>query len=1843
MSLTRRKEKKGRRSRKNEILPFFKTMYQRGGATITWTSQGTFSVTAIAGSSSSINSTITTTPKSPQSGNVLLRAPTEVAAAIGIYNADGVGSQAVLCNTIGIDADSAGNVILLEPEHQGGGYIRLVKPDGTVKTLTYSHQAADGKFDTLSNKFYDSGIAGLPLPGGVTVNAPAGNFRGGTYQAYSVAVNKANDVFYFPEYAHHHIRAAVADDGNTFSGRPTDMKRFVGGGTADAPNTEAAAGMTTIIYSKFDTNSGRTDGLSKNIRFVNPYSITVDPRGTRMYIAESSNNIRMVDIINSTSYYVSTLYTAANPINSMTVDSNGNLYFTMDSKHAIWKIVPPAANTRTTGANANPLLASSGAVIFAGSEGTGDYIDNTATVTGLTNARFNDPRGIAVDSANNIYVADRANNVIRVIVSATGQVNTFAGNTGGSTSLDSYANKGDGPNNFSRFSNPFDVAVSYGSGQNGSDVVYVLDGGDLWDPNRRPNGNSGSTNNAYAYARIRRLAYVPPPSVAASFAVAAGGIDPISATFTWATGTGITGQEAAGYAASFYFLIKETATSAETRVDFPANAGNIIPFTPLLSNVVAASGQQGYYINNIVSLPLTPNTTYASIKLVGFNLSGSNASAAITNLTIPPTAPNYTWLMSGTVGTPGYSNGLGPFARYKGLRGAAVASNGDIYVVDYGNNCIRVIGGNSGISYTYFGTPPYAGPSSQALNSPSDITFGATGDFPLYVCDAGNNRVLSIDSSGIGTILATTGIALESPTGMTVDPNGNLYVSSNSKHCIYKINSSGVVSLFAGKNGTAGSADGANTINSFKAPTDITYDPVRTCIYVADTGNHLIRFIGFDSANTSYTLAGSAGLNGIVNGFGSVARFNTPTGVATDMSGNVYVSDSLNHCIRKITQAGLVSVYSGTAGMAGFADGTSTPTTYNSITTTVKYSQPYGIFKMPTGSFVVTDTGNSCLRILTSVAPPTAPTSIQLAAVGTNTATIAWSGDTGATSYGYGIYPYSMYTDMPTTTSSPATFGNLVDSSQFSMLVAIIGETGIVYSSIVKCTTSVDISQFVVTVPIVECLPLQEYNNDTATVNTSQAIANATIRWTGITDANTITYTLSPGDMNGTTTGTFPPNQKSPYTLRLLTANTTFTIKLSATFNDVPGINGGAATSATVDSSTVTFSTGPPKPSTVAILAGDPTKTGKTVVPAIPSNAALLTSALNGAKDIIMDNNGALFVACRTCIVKIDPPTDRLYTVEADGFTPNLLWPTPHSLTKSQISMYAGTGDGGNLGGAPNNTVIMSKTGQANISFYNLGGIAYDRNTDTLYVNDSQLHIIIKIVKDVTGAVTASIFAGAVGDRRHVPSTVATIAPVLTPPATGSLASNQTDARFDSPVGLTVGPDSSVYVTSWDHTVKKIFNGKVALIADSMASPHGICVLPDNTVLVVSSENGSIYKLTPVAGDTTGAQYTKSLYAGTGSSGWASGSLLQSQFDGPISIYATTEGDLYVYDAVNGRIRYITGGMVFSVIGDATNGSDNTPPGTYNLSAVKIQKYSGRNLITGDQAAYLGITGDANGNIYFCANNNGNGDGATVRGLIPKPPPTVDQAFYDSYVRVQGASQAVRMAASTALRQAASTARRLSYSSAQQQQASMAVVRQASSAMQQRASSATRQQASMAQVQQASTALVQRASSAMEQQYSAARPLRESTAMVLQASSASFQSMLAPFIAVKDNIKNAAYIPTQTSIAQLKRAIYAPGGNTAQNFASLTTLLNQFANARQALIAAGADIFRLSAGYQDSTLQIVVNDSRLAGTGIRNVFDILRNAHIYLDANNNIVNSPYIAGQHGGSKSIQTRKVKINK
>lgn len=183
-------------------------------------------------------------------------------------------------------------------------------------------------------------------------------------------------------------------------------------------------------------------------------------------------------------------------------------------------------------------------------------------------------------------------------------------------------------------------------------------------------------------------------------------------------------------------------------------------------------------------------------------------------------------------------------------------------------------------------------------------------------------RVFSVLAGQPGLAGSVDGLgraaSFTTPSSVAVDLAGNIFVADTADHTIRKLTRDGTVTTWAGRSRQPGGADGAREVARFNSPRDLAIDGAGN-LYVADSGNHTIRKLTPDGVVS--TLAGRAGVAGSADGDGADARFNHPTGVTVYPDGTAYVADQQNHLIREITPAGRVAVFSGKAGIRGNTNG----------------------------------------------------------------------------------------------------------------------------------------------------------------------------------------------------------------------------------------------------------------------------------------------------------------------------------------------------------------------------------------------------------------------------------------------------------------------------------------------------------------------------------------------------------------------------------------------------------------------------------------------------------------------------------------------------------------------------------------------------------------------------------------------------------------------------------------------------------------------------------------------------------------------------------------------------------
>ena len=352
----------------------------------------------------------------------------------------------------------------------------------------------------------------------------------------------------------------------------------------------------------------------------------------------------------------------------------------------------------------------------------------------------------------------------------------------------------------------------------------------------------------------------------------------------------------------------------------------------------------------------------------GFLAIGSRPAGAQSTYPYPYTMN----LFAGVTRSPG--NAGGTPGQFSFPYGVAADAAGNVYVGDTDNDTIRKITPAGAVS-TLAGQASVTGSAdgtAASFNHPEGVAVDAAGN--VYVADISNTTIREITPAGVVTTLAGlagssgtadgtgSGARFSGPSGVAVDSGGNVYVADTYSDTIRKVTPAGVVTTLAGLAGSPGNVDATGSSARFNQPAGVAVDAAGN-VYVADTYNDTIRKV--TPAGGVTTLAGVVGSSGSADGTGTAARFYLPIGIAIDKGGNIYVADTYNDTIRGITPAGVVTTLAGLAGTAGAANGTGIG---------AQFYLPYGVTVDTAGNIYVADTLNVIIRKGAAAAAGSLPT-----------------------------------------------------------------------------------------------------------------------------------------------------------------------------------------------------------------------------------------------------------------------------------------------------------------------------------------------------------------------------------------------------------------------------------------------------------------------------------------------------------------------------------------------------------------------------------------------------------------------------------------------------------------------------------------------------------------------------------------------------------------------------------------------------------------------------------------------------------------------------------------------------
>ncbi len=590
------------------------------------------------------------------------------------------------------------------------------------------------------------------------------------------------------------------------------------------------------------------------------------------------------------------------------VDSAGNVYISDGGNHRVRKV-------------SNGVIAT-----VAGNGTPGFNGDNVPAAS----AQLYNPGGLAVDSAGNLYIADQFNFRVRKV--SNGVITTVAG--GGSSLADSV------PATSAELNYPMGVAVD------SADNLYIAVASDNFVP-----------------GLIREVSNGMITTVAGGGTSADDNVPATSAQLGYLLGVAV---DSAGN-----LYIADTSNNRIRKVSngvIATLAGSGAPFF---------GGDNGPATIAQLYNPAAVAADSAGNLYIADTL--NNRIRKVSNGVITTVAGGGTCCFSG-------DNGPATSAQLSNPQGVAVDSAGNVYIADSGN--YRVRKASNGVITTVAGNgtrnviPGFSGSNGLAAGAqlywPSAVAMDSAAN--LYIADSSSGilglslgLIYEVSNGVIATVAG--GAAWNSPTGIAVDSAGNLYIADTMNNRILEV-SNGVIATVAG-NGTQGSGgDKGPAISAqLSRPRGVAVDSAGN-LYIADTFNNCIREVS-NGVIATVVGTGTQGFGGD-NGPAASAQLYWPWGLAVDSAGNLYIADSNNNRIRKVSNGVIATVAGG--GSTGLGD--------NGPATNAQLYGPGSIAVDSAGNVYIADAGNNRIRILKPVGSSctysVSPTTLQAPASGGN-------------------------------------------------------------------------------------------------------------------------------------------------------------------------------------------------------------------------------------------------------------------------------------------------------------------------------------------------------------------------------------------------------------------------------------------------------------------------------------------------------------------------------------------------------------------------------------------------------------------------------------------------------------------------------------------------------------------------------------------------------------------------------------------------------------------------------------------------------------------------------------------
>ena len=1186
-------------------------------------------------------------------------------------------------------------------------------------------------------------------------------------------------------------------------------------------------GVITTVAGNGSSGFAGDGGAATNARLYYPAAVAFDVSGN-LYIADHDNNrIRKV----STNGLITTIAGGGSWSSSgdggpatnaaidwprgVALDASGNLFIAVGPNNRIRKVDTDGIITTVAG---------TGGYGYSGDGGM------------ATNAMLRSPAGIAFDASGNLYLADSGNYRLRK-VDPSGIITTVAG-----TGANGYSGDGGIATN-ANLGNLASVALDPAG------RLYICDAGNH---------------------RIRKMLLSSVPSFVIDKMTPLNAGD-YSVVITSPYGS-VTSQVAT------LSIVFPPAVTIQ-----PVSQFALLGSSPSMSATATGTGPFGYqwYFNgtnllqgatsNILTVTSASLADSGTYTVVVTNNWASVTSSVLLNVGNPPSIATQPASRTNNAGTPAAlsvaPSGTGPFSYQWRLNGTNLP-----------NNIITTVAGN--------GTSAFSGDGGAATNasltSASGIALDACGN--LYIADGSNHRIRRVDTKGIimtvagngnGTFSgdggAATNASLNHPSGVAVDPVGNLLIVDGYNHRIRKVDVSGIITTVAGTGTSGYFGDGSAAVDAcLYYPLGAAYD-LSGSFYISDKYNNRIRKVDASGIITTVAGNGSSGYSGD-GGFATNASLTSPAGAALDAAGNLYIADASNRRIRKVDTNGLITTVAGNGSSLYWGEGV--------VATNNGLNLPFAVTLDSIGNlYIAVVNDHRILKVDTYGLIST------LAGNGTT----SYSGDGGAATNAGLRYPDGLGMDLP---------GNLYVADDMHSVIRKIalagypslsisnvafkdnGDYSVVVSSPYGSVTSQVATLSVAFPPVVTIQPLSQL----ATVGSSPSISASA------TGAEPFGYQWY---FNGTNLLQNATSNVLTFPSASVADSGTYTVVVSnvwaSTTSQIAVLNVAAPPSIAIQPASRTNIAG-----TLANLSVTPAGTGPftyqwrlngtnladNIITTVAGNhtygfsgdgGAATNASLKTPSAVALDAAGILYIA--------DQNNQRIRKVDTSGI----------------ITTVAGSGSSGFSGDGGAAT---------NASFWYPMGVALD-SAGRLYISD-RINSRVRRV-NTNGIISTVAGGGSSGD--------------------GGAA---TSARLGSPYGLAFDASGNLYIAVGDsNRIRKVdSNGIITTAAGggsslgdggqatnaSLNRPWGIAFDNSNNLYIADQLNNRI-RIVNSAGIITTA-------AGNGTNGCSGdgGLAVNARLSSPLSVAADGLGNLFLADSTNNRIRKVDyNGIITTFAGNGTD------------------------------------------------------------------------------------------------------------------------------------------------------------------------------------------------------------------------------------------------------------------------------------------------------------------------------------